>query len=150
MTATNHALTGAIIGLSLGNPYIAIPCALVSHFVCDSIPHFGFQGKKAISSKNFARLLVIDATACGILVVLLGVSHPLHWLLAAVCAFTASSPDFMWLPEFIRARRHQRPKRRRHILHFHHVIQWFQRPIGALVEVAWFGAALTILLAYTA
>ena len=33
MRATNHALTGAIIGLTVQNPWVALPAAFLSHFV---------------------------------------------------------------------------------------------------------------------
>ena len=43
MTATNHALSGALIGLAVMQPILALPLAFVSHFMLDAVPHFGFD-----------------------------------------------------------------------------------------------------------
>lgn len=147
MTATNHALTGATIGLLIGNPLIALPVAFMSHFVCDAIPHFGLQDPRSIGGSNFGRMLLVDASLCVGLVALLFVNQPQHWLLASLCAFAATSPDLMWIGKFRRARQGQpdRPMRSA-VMRLHSGIQWFQRPIGALVEVAWFVGLGTIVL----
>ena len=47
MTATNHALTGAIIGLVIGEPVLAIALAFASHFICDALPPVGSQDPNA-------------------------------------------------------------------------------------------------------
>ena len=60
MTATNHALTGAAIAtLGKATPICAIPLAFASHFVCDSLPHFGLKLK--FGSKGMWRYLYIEA-----------------------------------------------------------------------------------------
>lgn len=63
MTATNHALTGAAIGLLVGEPLIAVPAAIASHFICDALPHYGRVGpdSKTIGSKGFRNYLLSDA-----------------------------------------------------------------------------------------
>jgi hypothetical protein len=149
MTATNHALTGAAIGLLVGNPLIAIPLAIASHFICDIIPHFGSQDSSVswIGSKPFKIYLVIDALICIALVVLLYASHPLHWQTAAVSAFAAASPDFFWIPKFLEARK-GRSHKENAFGRFAGRIQWFQRPIGAPVEIAWMIAGIVILLPF--
>jgi hypothetical protein len=38
MTATNQVLTGAVLGMVLANPWVALPAAFLSHFVLDSVP----------------------------------------------------------------------------------------------------------------
>lgn len=40
MTATGHALVATLIVAKIHNPYISLPLAFVSHFVCDMIPHW--------------------------------------------------------------------------------------------------------------
>jgi hypothetical protein len=40
MTASSHALIGTVIAAKIGNPTLAIPIALVSHLIADSIPHW--------------------------------------------------------------------------------------------------------------
>ena len=63
MTATAHALVGAVIAAKVGNPALAIPIALASHVVMDAIPHWdtGTHSKE----KNKNKVLIdsaIDAT----------------------------------------------------------------------------------------
>lgn len=144
MVATNHALTGAIIGVAIGHP-VAMPIAFLSHFVLDAIPHFGDDNKR-IARASFVVQLLVDALLCGFLVLLLWRSGAANWFLAAACAFLAASPDFMWVPRFIRARNGQKESKPTNlVVRFHSWIQWFQRPIGATVEAAWFAGAVFIL-----
>lgn len=150
MRAINHALTGTAIGLLVGEPLIALPAALASHFVCDSIPHHGSQNPnpKVLKSRLFAQTLVLDAVLCGLLVGLLAFSQPLHWQLAAVCAFLAASPDFLYIPRFLGARANKDEYKPNPLVRFTINIQWFQRPIGWLVEVAWLVAGIAVVLPF--
>ncbi len=148
MTATNHALTGAIIGLAVGEPLIALPAALASHFVCDALPHFGSKyPKKIIKTTGFRNYLVLEAGLCFGLVCILALLQPQHWLLASFCAFLAASPDLLWLNKYLKARRGQHWKRST-FSQFAGSIQWFQKPIGAVVEAAWFVAAIVLLIPF--
>jgi hypothetical protein len=144
MRAINHALTGAVIGITIGQPLIAIPAAVLSHFVLDSIPHHG-RDKAESAGKLFVVVLVLDAIACLALVAILAYGQPRHWLLAAFCAFLATAPDFMWVNRFRRARKHQSQPARAGLLRFHKGIQWFEHPIGWVVEVTWFGGFVWLL-----
>jgi hypothetical protein len=146
MTATNHALTGAIIGLIIVDPIIAIPVAFVSHFACDALPHFG-SGKKDyswIKSLFFKRMLVIDASLCVLLVITLALLRPQNWFIAIICAFVATTPDFIWIGKYLEANK-GRPWKENKFSKFSAAIQWFQRPIGMVVEVAWFIASIVII-----
>ncbi|HEY1064227.1 MAG TPA: hypothetical protein VGE30_02920 [Candidatus Saccharimonadales bacterium] len=151
MRAINHALTGAVIGLAVPVPALALPAALLSHYVCDAIPHHGpaKPSAKHLKSKRFAQVLFIDALACVLLVLLLAVNRPANWVLAGVCAFIATLPDVAWLPKWLNAR-HRRPAPA--ALHWHNRfaarIQWFERPIGGVVEVVWFAAFVSVLITY--
>jgi len=40
MTATGHAVIGTVIAAKIGNPALAIPIAIVSHIIADTIPHW--------------------------------------------------------------------------------------------------------------
>ena len=145
MTATNHALTGAAIGLLTGKPIVAVPLAIASHFICDAIPHFGFTDRQKVLSTNlFKNYLIVEATVCAGIVALLFVRHPEHWLLASFCAFAATSPDFLWIGKFIKARKNLK-WRPNGFARFAGGIQWFQKPIGGLVELAWFSALILII-----
>lgn len=144
MVAINHATTGAIIGLSVANPLIALPAALISHFVLDIIPHYGNNKPGFIASKKFKAMLGIDALLCMLLVIFLGISQPQHWILAAVCAFVAALPDFLWIPKFLAARA-QKTYNPTRFDAFAARIQWFQRPIGGFVEAVWLKTSVSIL-----
>jgi hypothetical protein len=152
MRAINHALTGAVIGLAISQPAVAIPAAVVSHFVCDAIPHYdGVSSEKGkakwLRSKTFRRLLYADALLCGGLVLVLALKHPFDWQLAAVCAFAAAAPDFLWLKRYLN-RHAKQPAQINAFSRFAGRIQWFQKPIGAVVEIAWFIAGLLILVPF--
>lgn len=40
MTATGHAILGAVIAAKIGNPALSVPIALASHIAADAIPHW--------------------------------------------------------------------------------------------------------------
>jgi hypothetical protein len=128
----------------VGQPLAALPLAFASHFVCDALPHFGSTKPHAIRTEGFRTYLIIEASLCFLIVLTLAVLQPTHWLLAAVCAFLAASPDLFWINRYWRAR-HGRKWRPSLFARFARGIQWFQRPIGAVVEVAWFATALIVL-----
>lgn len=150
MTATNHALTGTAIGLIVGEPLPAVPLALLSHFVCDAIPHFSFTAdeskkEKMLRSKLYRNYLIIEAILCSLIVLGLAIMQPAHWLLAAVCAFVAAAPDLFSINLYLSTRR-RKPWKPGLYSRFSHGIQWFEKPIGAVVEVAWLVAAIIIIL----
>jgi len=148
VTATNHALTGAVIGLVIGQPLIAVPAAVVSHFACDALPHYGrADSEKAIKTNGFRNYLIAEAALCFLIVLVLTLIKPEHWLLAAVCAFLAASPDFLWINKYvtIRSGHSWRPNA---FSRFAIGIQWFQKPMGAVFEIAWFTAAIIILVPF--
>jgi hypothetical protein len=149
MRAINHALTGAVIGLAVSEPVVAIPLAVLSHYICDVIPHYGrgLTQAQELRSDFFRNLIYIDAVLCLGLVVILGVARPVHWPLAVACAFAAAAPDFLSINRYIRVRynRSWRPGR---YSRFAAGIQWFERPIGAVVETAWFVACIVLLMPF--
>ncbi len=149
MTATNHALTGAVIGLAVGNAWLVIPAAFVSHFALDALPHFGVRGSEAkwLRSKRFRALLILDMTACLALVLALFLNGGQHWFLAAACAFTATTPDLFWIERLIKALK-KRPLLKEYKNPFkqlHSKIQWFALPPGLIVEGVWASAAIIVL-----
>jgi hypothetical protein len=144
MTATNHAITGALIGLSIGNPAVAIPLAFISHFALDAIPHYDQAEQdmaKRLGSKQFIyEQLILGAGLCLSLVIALAITHPRHWLVASVCAFAATSPDLFWIPRFVHVKRTGKDLLPSNwFLRFHHWIQWKTGPQLWWVEAAWYG-----------
>jgi hypothetical protein len=59
MTATGHALVGTVIAAKVGNPALAIPIAIASHFLCDALPHWDTGYHRAQNSKK--RFIVTSA-----------------------------------------------------------------------------------------
>lgn len=141
MRAINHALTGALIGLSVANPVLALPLAFASHFAQDAIPHHDDANDELtrIRTKQFKLLLVVDAVLCAVLVALLAIFQPQHWLVAAFAAFAAASPDLLRIKKFIVANKHNELLPNRDWLaRLHHKVQWWTGPQGAWVELVWF------------
>jgi hypothetical protein len=52
MTATGHALIGTVIASKVGNPALAIPIAIGSHFLADALPHWDTGTNKKLKSKK--------------------------------------------------------------------------------------------------
>lgn len=146
MTAINHALTGTVVGLIVGQPLLAIPLAIGSHYICDALPHFGLNLSRTVKLKSngFRNYLIAEALLCFVVVLTLGLLQPDHWLLAAICAFAAAAPDFLSINQYLTTRRGKKWKPGLYNK-FAGGIQWFERPIGAVVEIAWAIAALTII-----
>lgn len=152
MTATNHAITGATIGVIVGEPLIAMPAAFLSHFVCDAIPHyrsgdFDKNGDKAMKTMAFRNYLILEAFICFVIVLIFAILQPINWQLAVVCAFLAASPDLFTFNRFRKTRQGKKWKPNLYS-RFAAGIQWFEHPIGAVVEVVWFAAAIVFLAPY--
>ncbi len=147
MRAVNHALTGALIGLTVSEPLLALPAALVSHYILDAIPHHGSRDDSWLKTKSFRYSLYIDALLCSLFVAALIIIEPARWFQAVVCAFIAAAPDLLSFNRYLHIVRRKawRPSA---YAKFAHDIQWFERPIGAVVEVVWFGASLVLLLSF--
>jgi hypothetical protein len=78
------------------------------------------------------------------LVAVLAATHPVNWLLAVVCAFLSAAPDFASVDRFVKALKNSKCRPGAYA-RFATTIQWFEKPIGWLVEAAWFIAGLLLL-----
>ena len=99
MTGANHAITGGVIGLVIGNP-VAIPVAFASHFLFDALPHMGFEDEERIRNRN----LMLTGIAVDIVLIVVVfsaaiVSNVQWYVFASMIA--AMSPDFVWIYRFI-------------------------------------------------
>jgi hypothetical protein len=139
-------MTGAIIGLSVGQPVLAIIVALLSHFALDAIPHFGFDEPetKLYKSVKFKAYLITEALICFVLVATLASAQPNNWMLAAICAFVAAAPDLLSINHFRKVQDDEVWKPSLYS-RFAGGIQWFEHRIGGLVEAAWAVGCLVIL-----
>ena len=59
MTATGHALIGTAIAARIANPLLAIPIAITSHIIADTIPHWD-TGTHRLEKDS--RRFVLDCT----------------------------------------------------------------------------------------
>lgn len=139
MTATNHALSGALVGAIITQPVLAIPLAFASHFILDAIPHFGLDDIGGHTSKKntkiFHRILIIDAILLLSVFVwffVIGAS----WLVIT-CAIVAGSPDFVWAYRYIFQEKfgRQKPRSKNWLNNFHAKIQT-QTINGAFIEAS--------------
>jgi hypothetical protein len=133
MQALNHVVFGSFIAVILPDPLIAAPLAFGSHFLMDSIPHYGEDHKAPRGSRRYITRILLDTTA-SILIVLYFLSlKPAHPGLLMLCAFIAVSPDLLWpLALFIRRRGPLWE-----FFKFHKLIQKETRK-GIFIEAAWF------------
>ena len=145
MTATNHALTGAIIGFTVVSPWVFL-VAILSHFVLDAFPHFGTSEsiKDRVNKSWFEKYLIAEFVICVAIVAFLRIQSPDFWLAPAVCAFLATSPDLISYRKFSAIRKNKLFKPNLYE-RFADNIQWFEKPIGAVVEIVWAVCAITIL-----
>jgi len=143
MTGTNHVLTGVVIGLTVGQPAVALPLALGSHFVMDALPHYGDPD---VTSKRFLTILGLEAIAIMIIFASILTLQPSSWLLAIACGFIAAAPDFMWLPNFLRdmsAGRERRPYTNP-VTRFHKHIQWAEKPYNWPYDAIWLAVSVLV------
>ncbi len=134
MTATNHVVMGALVATYIHNPWIAIPAAVVSHFVLDSVPHYAFPDLKK-KPLRFLQTLAIDiGLAASILAAILFL-QPANFLLIVACGVAAASPDLMWL-HYIIYKKSEKVAHWPAIVRFHSRIQREYTQLIAL-EAAW-------------
>jgi hypothetical protein len=143
MTGTNHVLTGALIGLTLQQPLIAIPVAAGSHFVLDALPHYGNPDH---TSRGFLTLLAIDSFCILAIIVLFTAFRPENWIIAVISGLAAASPDLLWLPYWLGEMAGKGWKKSTTALdRFHKRIQWSEKPYNWPMEALWALLILTLL-----
>jgi len=101
MTATGHALIGTVIAAKIGNPALAIPIALASHFLADALPHWDTGYNRENQSKiRFVTASTIDVLLGFILAYLLiTLLFPTTNLLYAfLIIIMAQLPDWLTAP----------------------------------------------------
>lgn len=129
MTGFNHTLGGTILAVIAPAPFQPL-LALLSHFLLDSLPHFGNHDGFKLYSRNFILLIIFDAVLCSTALAFSIILFPDKWLLMAACAAAATLPDFLW------ALRPYTFGWMKHFYEFHDGIQWGERPHGWIYELA--------------
>lgn len=133
MQALNHTVFGSLVAVTIKEPTLAIPIALCSHFVLDSIPHYGEDPKFAMGTRNFIYRIFADGLASIGIVLLFLSLHPPNPALLVICSFFAILPDFFW-PLALHIK-HKGPIWA--FLKFHKAIQRESRS-GIYLEAVWF------------
>lgn len=101
MTATAHALIGTVIAAKIGNPAFAVPIALASHFLVDSIPHWDSsyhrrkKGKKQFFIKSAIDVLISLASSYLLLIMLFPATNLYY---AYFIIFISQLPDWLTVP----------------------------------------------------
>ncbi len=143
MTIINHVTTGALVAVAVDKPVIALPAALLSHFVLDVVPHWDYKFKNPLHKQ--AAIMIDMTLTLWLLVVLAALFHPSARLLIAG-GFLGILPDAMWLPEVIKGVPAKLDGQGLFykLRYFHHKIQ-NEPPYGRYVEICWFIVTLTLL-----
>lgn len=137
MTGLNHATTGIVIALIFKRPEIAIPLALLSHFLLDMVPHSFVPVER---KKLFTWYLLIEAISMTAITIICMVIFSDMWLLIGICAIMAFLPDFLWPFYYNGALRTTRFFKSFYM--FHKWIQWSETYRGWLVEVLYFAVLI--------
>jgi hypothetical protein len=112
MTATAHALIGASIAAKVTNPFLAIPIAILSHFVADLVPHWDAGTNHKKKSMNRLKIEAMADVLLGFILafsifgrfvdpvylfVLIIAAQLPDWLEAPSSMFNIKIPPFTWL-----------------------------------------------------
>ena len=135
MTLTNHYMTGVGIAIITKNPYIALPLATSSHYLLDSLPHYGFRDWESRDKKIFRTMLVIDVFVFVLLLNFLIEASVPNWYYLA--GFFGYLPDVAWIYIWIGPEKFGTIKSTREnaINKFHSNIQSFERVWGIIPEI---------------
>lgn len=109
MLSISHAVTGVFIAVKIGNPVLAIPLIILSHYIEDAIPHWdvGTGLTKGLKSKTLAfRHEILDLALTGIFIMIMFGDYEVipYW-----AALVGLLPDlleaprnfFKWEPAFL-------------------------------------------------
>lgn len=149
MTASNHALAGALTAILIPKPIIAIPLAFVLHFGLDAIPHFGLdeKGAKMRDKKQiFWIILGIDMLIAAALLINLPllITFVPAWLVFA-CMFACMAPDLLWGWRLALEIKYKKITQKSLFSRFHTWIQWREFPSGLIVELIVFIGLLSLI-----
>ncbi|MEX1995189.1 MAG: hypothetical protein WD887_00215 [Candidatus Saccharimonadales bacterium] len=137
MVAINHALTGGLVAVAIGKPVLALPAALVSHFLIDMLPHWNYQVPGGPKLRPI--LIGIDMLASAAVLIFIGLGLGTETKLFIAGGILGIVPDLMWAPYILHSR--PAPMDKKTPLHMvrrlHLKIQWNESTRGLVVEMAW-------------
>ncbi len=156
MTATAHALVAGAIAAHFGNPVYALPIALTTHFVMDSIPHWDFGTNWRNRPKTQTGIYAIAETVFGIAlaIALFHTSVALPLLVATIVV--SLLPDWLEAPWYIfyaKTNKHGLPVRASFLEKFSYAFYKIPNifhtkapfPLGIFTQVATVGFFVTLL-----
>lgn len=130
-------MTGVGIAILTKNPFVALPLAVLSHYILDSLPHYGFkvweQRNIGVFKKIFRTMLVLDLIVFSIFILFLIKNNvPAWYYLAGIFGYL---PDLAWwyiwlIPEKFGTVRAEL----NFINRFHSKIQKYERLWGVIPE----------------
>ncbi|HSX17839.1 MAG TPA: hypothetical protein VLE51_00580 [Candidatus Saccharimonadales bacterium] len=137
MTATNHALTGAVIALAIKQPVLAVPLAFLSHFVLDMVLHLEARD---LPEKWVLRVIGADLLIGNLLAIMLPlilITDVSAWTIF-LCMVIAMSPDYIWCWRYVLIKDKDRvfDEPMSWFSHIHKKVQK-QSLRGAWVETVW-------------
>ncbi len=108
MVELPHTIVGAALAAKIGNPALALPLALGSHFVLDMLPHWNPHlrtEKKTLGdlrpkTKRIIMLDVVVSTAVGVAIATTVLPDVKHFIVVLLGAFLAVLPDVLEGPYF--------------------------------------------------
>lgn len=150
MTATNHVLTGAAIALAIQRPLLAIPLALISHFLLDLLPQYGLgeiPEDVRDDSRSFRAIVTVDTFAALALfyIVPFLLRHHRPPIFVMLCMIAAQLPDAVWIYRHWVANRRDGYHKQHWLTRFHKWIQWGEHRLGWIFEAFWLGGVVTVL-----
>ena len=108
MLSISHAVTGAFIAVKIGNPVLAIPLILLSHYLEDAVPHWDAGTGLGNGSKTRKMAMihgVIDLVLAGVIVLIMYppnfslLTSPFSLITTPIWgAFFGLLPDFLEAP----------------------------------------------------
>lgn len=99
--AIAHTLVAGAIAAKVGSPSLALPLALASHFILDSIPHWDFGTNWRKRTKFATGAFAIADTVIGLSLAWFIFAPKVAPLLLAGCLLLSVIPDWLEAPWYI-------------------------------------------------
>jgi len=120
-----------------------LPLAFISHFLADTIPHYGFSQKDVLGRK-FNIYLQFDFVFSLLLMVVLAMMFPDRLFLIWACMILAAAPDIIWF--FYRGSVKEWPKGLDRFTAWHFSLNAESHVTNIYYDIGWFVAMMTILI----
>lgn len=101
MTATAHAFVSAAIARAVPNPYLALPLAVCSHFIMDTVPHWDIGTDWRTRSKKATGIMAIAETLLGITLAYFLFRGKVETPLLVSTIIAGELPDWLEAPWYI-------------------------------------------------